>query len=370
MKLVAQLQLKPTDEQHRALEQTMRAANAACDALSQLAWEHQEFGKYGLQKLGYHDVKTKTGLSAQVVIRCIAKVIGAYRSGKTACRSFKPWGSIAYDDRILSFQLHSSTVSIWTAQGRQTIPFVCGEHQQTMMQSRRGESDLCLVKGKWYLMVVCEVEAADIAEFQGVIGVDLGIVNIAVTSQGKVYFGQKITEFRRKTRAHQRRLQRCGTKSAKRHLKKATKRQARFVRDSNHCISKELVKDARAAQKALAIEDLKGIRNASKRLHKETRWLIGNWAFAKLRGFIEYKSALKGVTVLTVEARDTSRTCSHCGHCERDNRQTQRNFRCLVCGFHSHADLNAAINIAHRGTVNCPLVSNSRSSGTSLAASD
>jgi hypothetical protein len=51
MKLTAQLKLLPTPEQANALKHTLRAANAACDYISQVAWETRTFGKFALQKL-------------------------------------------------------------------------------------------------------------------------------------------------------------------------------------------------------------------------------------------------------------------------------------------------------------------------------
>ena len=243
MKLTAQLQLRPTPVQSAALEATLRAANAACDALSELAWEHQEFGKFGLQKLGYHAIKASSGLSAQVVIRCISKVADAYKLDKKVQRRFKPLGSIAYDDRILRYKLNKGEVSIWTTAGRQTIPFSCGDKQRAMLATRQGESDLCLVKGKWFLLATCEVEEAESVAPDGVIGLDFGIVQLCVTSEGKAYSGDKVRALRRKMRGHRQRLQKCGTKSARRRLKKAAKKQERYVKDVNHCIAKEQVKN-------------------------------------------------------------------------------------------------------------------------------
>lgn len=356
MKLIAQLQLRPTQEQAAALEETLRAANAACDFLSMLAWDNQEFGKYGLQKLGYHEARKQFGLSAQVVIRQIAKVCDSYAIGQKVHRTFKPLGAISYDDRILTYQLDKSQVSLWTTQGRIKIPFVCGEHQKQLLQTHQGESDLCFVKGKWFLLTTCNVEEPPTDSKGGVIGIDFGIVEIVTTSEGKSYSGESVKALRKKLREHRRRLQKCGTKSAKRRLKKAAKRQERFVRDRNHCISKQIVRDARASRKALSLEDLTGIRERTGH-NKEMRWLMGNWAFRQLRMFITYKARVYGVSIFVVDARNSSRTCRRCGHCEKANRRSQSLFVCLACGHEENADINASHNIAHRALVNAPIVS-------------
>lgn len=357
MKLIAQLQLKPTPEQKRALLATLERANQACDYISQVAWESQIFGQFALHHKTYKEAKERFDLSAQVVVRCIAKVVDSYKLDKKMQRSFKSHGAISYDDRILTYALTKNEVSIWVLGGRVKIPFVCGERQKALLETRQGESDLALVKGKWFLLATCNVEEPEPDSGNGIIGCDFGIVEICTTSEGKSYSGEKVKAIRRKLRAHRSRLQKCGTRSAERRLKKAAKRQERFVRNSNHCISKELVKDAKASKKALALEDLKHIRKRSTGFHKEMRWQMGNWAFAQLRAFVTYKAQMAGVGVIVVDAAYTSRTCSVCGHCEKANRKSQKHFKCLACGFADNADANASHNISKRAAVNRPIVS-------------
>jgi hypothetical protein len=99
--LIAQVQVLPTPEQAVALEATLRRANAAAGVLSGVAWEKRAFGRRDLQKAAYHQVRESSGMSAQVVIRLIAKVADAYRKDKKVKRESEPLGAIAYDARIL-----------------------------------------------------------------------------------------------------------------------------------------------------------------------------------------------------------------------------------------------------------------------------
>jgi predicted transposase len=147
MKLTAQLKLQPTPEQADALKHTLEVANAACNYISTRAWASCTFGKFALQKLCYQEVRETFGLSAQMTVRALAKVGDAYKLDKQTRRTFRPLASIAYDDRILSFALPDSSISIWTLDGRQSIPFVCGERQQALLQTRQGESDLLFHRG-------------------------------------------------------------------------------------------------------------------------------------------------------------------------------------------------------------------------------
>ncbi len=82
-------------------------------------------------------------LSVQVVIRCIARVSDAYKLDKKTKRTFKPLGSIAYDERILSWNLDESEVSIWTMAGRERVGFVCRERDRELLAGNRGKSKLC-----------------------------------------------------------------------------------------------------------------------------------------------------------------------------------------------------------------------------------
>src|SRR6266545_7285440 len=64
----------------------------------------------------------------------------------------------------------------------------------------------------------------------------------------------------------------------------------------------------------------------------------------KLYDFITYKATLAGVAIVTIDPRNTSRTCAACGHCSKSNRKSQSEFVCKACGHRAHADVNAARN--------------------------
>ncbi len=66
MKLVAQVKLLPTPEQADALNRTLETANAACNYVSQQAWQTQTFKRFELHHLCYQAIRIEFGLSAQV----------------------------------------------------------------------------------------------------------------------------------------------------------------------------------------------------------------------------------------------------------------------------------------------------------------
>jgi IS605 OrfB family transposase len=352
MQLSAQVKLQPTAEQKALLLRTLRAANAACNQASQVAWTTRTFRRFPLQKLCYQDLRARFGLGAQMAIRVLAKVADAYRLDRQTERTFRSRGSIAFDRRNLSWAMATGTVSLWTLEGRQRIPYVCGKRQEDLLARQHGETDLAYRDGTFYLLTSCEVPEASQQPVGGVLGVDVGLKNIAYDSDGRRYAGSHALGLRHRHRRLRHRLQVKHTKSAKRLLQKRSRRERRFMTDVNHCVSKQLVTTAEDTCRGIALEDLTGIRRrVSVRRHQ--RVTLHTWAFGQLRAFIEYKAALRGLLVTLVDPRNTSRTCPRCGHRAKANRKTQAQFSCVRCGFAGPADHIAAENI-RRAAVNQP----------------
>jgi len=358
VKLTAKVKLLCTLEQASALKKTLETANEACNHISGEAWKHKTFQQFPLHNLAYYAARQRYPLSAQVVVRCISRVADAYKTGRQGRRLFKPHSSIAFDERILSWRMSDSTVSLWSVDGRQRIPFACGERQRRLLQGQRGESDLCLIAGTFYLFATCEVETPAPVEVSDVLGVDLGIVNLAVDSDGKVYSSAQVNGLRYRHRRLRQKLQRKGTRSVKRLLKKRSGREARFASDVNHTVSKRIVAVAQGTGRGIALEDLTGIRSRIT-ARKPQRATLHGWSFFQLRAFLEYKARRLGLPLVLVDPRNTSRTCPACGHIDQANRVSQSAFSCVACGFSGPADHIAALNIRvlGRAAVNRPNVS-------------
>lgn len=375
MKIIAQIKLQPTPEQADALKQTLEAANSACNDISRVAWEQQVFGKYDLQQLVYQRIKADYGLSSQMVIRCLAKVGDSYKLDRKTQHSYKPHGSIAYDDRILSFNLDLQTVSIWAVAKRyKNIAFVCGERQRHLLQARQGESDLVYRKGQFYLLVTCNVDEPTPDEVDAALGIDLGIVNLATDSDGEQYSGEAVERVRQRYQHRRERLQAVGTKNSRRRLRQLSGRQRRFQTDTNHRIAKHLVQKAKGTRRALAIEELTHIRQRTEQtVRKSVRAKHSNWSsgtlWVQLRTYISYKAKMCGVPVVLVDPRYTSQACNVCGTVDKRNRPDQGTFRCVSCGHTNLADLNAACNIRDRARVSAPMASAFHQIGAWLGAS-
>jgi transposase, IS605 OrfB family, central region len=355
MKLVINLKLKPDQDQQRALRDTLERCNEACNWLSKRAFETKVFGQYALHKAYYREIRDRFGLTAQATVRCIAKVADAYKlkNRREVQRKFRKWAAQPYDDRIIRFA-KDGAVSLWTINGRLTIPFECGEYQSRLLPYRKGEIDLMFIRGKWYIACTVDIDEPGLIPPQGVLGVDLGIVNIATDSTGESYSGAQIESNREKSVKHRRSLQRRGTRTAIRRLRLCRGRQRRFQSWVNHNISKRIVDKAKRYALEIGLENLKHIRTRVK-ARKEQRKRLHNWSFGQLRSFIEYKARQFGIPVTVVDPQNTSRTCLSCGHIDKANRKEQPVFACVACGYEANADYVGASNVASRVNVNLPI---------------
>ena len=355
MKQTMLLKLTPTTEQHQALLETMHAFNAAANYVASIAFSEKSANKFELQKLVYGELRTTYKLPAQLAIRCISKATEAYKRDKSIKPTFRPEGAIVYDPRVMALK-GIETVSLLTLSGRVLVPFLFGRYQEARLGAIKGQADLIYRQGIFSLAVTLDIPEPTPNETTDTLGVDLGIINLATDSKGETFSGEQVEKVRQRHHALRQRLQKRGTKSAKRHLKKLSGKEARFRRNTNHVISKRIVEKAKKNHQALAIEDLRHIRTRTERTVKRSqRSKQSSWAFFQLRSFLSYKAVLAGVPLHLVDPAYTSRTCSRCGNSAKANRKSQAVFCCQSCGFTCNADWNAALNIS-RASVMVPIV--------------
>jgi putative transposase len=348
MKLVAALKMLPTHEQAACLTATLARCNAACSWLAERGFESQTFRQFDLHKVAYGELRSRFGLTAQAAVRSISKVADAFKVSREVAPVFRADAAQPYDDRIIRFVKDGSAVSLWTIEGRMVVPIVMGEHQKRLMAFRKGEVDLCLVRGKWRLAATCDIPETDEFKAEDWLGVDLGIVSLAVDSDGKTYTGADLEQKRRHIQKRRRGLQKCGTKGAKRRLCKLAATQRRYQKHTNHMISKALVMDAERTGRGLALESLKRTRARVTARGGNQRARLGNWGFRQLGQFCAYKAKRAGVPMAFVDPRNTSRECRACGCIDKKNRPNQSTFKCIGCGHEAPADINAARNIRQR----------------------
>jgi len=261
--------------------------------------------------------------------------------------------TVKYDSRTLTL-FDDETVSLSTTGNRIRCPLVLPEdddgYQWEFLDSDRWEVTESTLRADedGYLLHLGfrrpkTDEQRNTAGNGTVLGVDLGVENIAVTSTARFFPGGKLNHTLRefeKTRAG---LQGTGTRSAHRTIEQASGRQLRRVRDVVHRISKEIVTEAlRYECDRIVFEDLTHIRNRT-----EAAW-GHRWAFRQLYQFVEYKAESYGIEVTQVGSAYTSKRCAECGFTSAENRPTRDHFECQSCGTEANADYNAAKNVGLR----------------------
>jgi IS605 OrfB family transposase len=341
------LEVSPIEKQ--TLLRTMEKFNEACNMVA----SEKRMSRFKLHKVVYRKIRA-TGLSSQMAIGVIAKVAAAMKTQSEP--EFYFHGAIPYDQRNIS--LKGDVVSISTIDGRKKLKVRIGEFQQNKIFSGLVKSGmkLCYRKdiGKFFLAVVVDTEDK-LSVSSGILGLDLGIVNIATDSEGRVYTDGKVEEIRTKFNELRGRLQSVGTKSAKRHLKKMSGKERRFKRDVNHNISKQIVAAAKGTSSMIAMEDLTGIRERTT-VRQSQRDRHAKWAFYELRDFVEYKARLAGVPTTVVNPKNTSRGCPKCLWTEKANRKSRDLFQCRRCGYTAPADFVGALGIRREAAFSLPIV--------------
>ncbi len=365
MKLTLLVKLAPTPEQHQALLETMEKFNEACNDIAKVAYHNETANKIRLQKIVYYRIREEYGLSSQMTVRAISKVCEAFKRDKSILCKFRPHGAMIFDPRILSWK-GLDRVSILTLKGRQIIPIQIGAYQKERFDRIKGQADLLLRDGVFYLAATIDAPEETPYDPVGTLGVDMGLVYLSYDSDGESHSGKQVDEVRERNARLKASLQSCGSKSAKRHLKRLSGKEARFKASVNHVVSKQLVAKAKDTQRRIAIENLSGIRRGVT-VRRSQRSRLHSWGFYQLRHFIEYKAQLNGVQVVPVYPRGTSHICPSCGVNEKANRPQRDVFKCIGCGYAGHADHVAAINIAARADVMQPIVSGALFEPTALS---
>ena len=343
------LSLETSPEEKQILLRTMKAFNRACNSIA----TEKRMNKFKLQKRVYRRLR-ESGLASQTAVREIGRVAAAMKLQDNPTFYFH--AAIPYDSR--NSRLRGEEVSLSTVEGRRRFRVRIGGFQRARLSSGIVKSgfNLCYRRdiGKFHLAIVIDSQDPQPAS-SGILGVDLGIKNIATDSDGRVYTNGQVEKVRTRFNELRGRLQSVGTRSAKRHLKKLSGVERRFKRDVNHCISKQIVNAAKGTCSMVAMEDLTGIRDRTT-VRRQQRDRHAKWAFYELRRFIEYKAAMAGVPTTVVNPRNTSRMCPKCLLTTKKNRPARDLFRCIGCGYTAPADYVGALNVRSGAAFSLPIV--------------
>jgi putative transposase len=204
-----------------------------------------------------------------------------------------------------------------------------------------------------------------------VIGVDVGIRYLAVTStaagQATFHPGKRVRHQANHYARLRKRLQKKGTRGAKRRLQRIEQRERRLKLQANHLIANQIVQQHPYA--LIGLEQLTDIRERKRRRKRKRKKhgkgyerispkarkanrVYSQWSFAELHAMLRYKAALAGALAIKVDADYTSKACPRCGHTADENRPHKGLlFDCQRCHYTLHADLVGARHLVMRTLV-------------------
>lgn len=342
------LRLRLNEIDEPKLKETIMMYNKAVNIAANYGFEHHTSSKIIIHHATYYSIREQfPELNSSLVQAARDVAAEALKGVKLKILPVaKPLAAARFNQRTLRVVLKHMFATMSTIAGRIEATYTIPEYYSKYLNWSLQSSTIKYIqqKNEFWLHLVMRTESPK-QSGNTVLGIDRGIVNVAVCSNNKFFNGFQIKAVRAKYAYIRQKLQSKGTKSAKQLLKKISGKERRFVKDVNHCISKEIVA---MPYNVFALEDLTSIRVQTRRGKNFTRKL-NNWSFYQLEQFILYKAEAVGKLVITVDPRFSSQKCSRCGNILKENRNGNA-YRCHNCGLQLHADLNAARNIAQSGT--------------------
>ena len=223
--------------------------------------------------------------------------------------------------------------------------------------------------GRYYLSLQVETPAPQILPKTGkTVGLDVGIADLAISSDGTKYktfnakwLEKQATQWQSKCSRRRHRAEVAvrqwnhNHKTIKEELtdyqnwQQARMQKARYQqkianrrKDYLHKLTTKLVKQ----YDVIVIEDLK-TKNLQHNHHLAK--VIANASWYEFRTMLEYKCAWYGKRLITIKPNYTSQICSDCGYHSGPKPLAIREWTCPQCGAHHDRDINAAVNILHKG---------------------
>lgn len=233
------------------------------------------------------------------------------------------------------------------------LPVKLAAYHRQALVGKRVNTSVTLARqpdGWWLTLSYDEQVTIETAKDAPVIGVDVGIANFLTTSDGRHYgsFNGKLAERHKRDREKRRRkakLRAClKKKDVKRLPSTRNKKLARHVRQEINRAVNELYRDHPEAQFAYERLNVAGMQFKARRMNA---YLYAS-NLAHIPAQLAWGATKRGIRVRKVKSAYSSQACHRCHHVARENRPTQQTFCCVVCGHATHADRNAAENLASR----------------------
>ena len=357
------------DDLHESARQFLYCANRAAD----YCWDESSYkdcvtANTTARDALYAELREETDLTANLVQEAIRRAVQAtkgvverWKQGKRVSQpEFTSW-SMLYDKRSATF--YRNNVSLSTVNGRVECEYELPSDSPTPYEQyvlsedyefRASTLQYDKATDEFYFHITTRkagsgggdtVEASKDTGHQTVLGIDLGVNNLAVSSTGRFWQGDDYDHWCREFEKRRGEMQQRGTQAAHNALLRLGKREEAWRKQYIHTVANEIVSEAvKHDCDVIVFEDLTDIRE---RL-PQAKW-HHVWAFRRLFEYVSYKAPERGISVEQVEPNHTSQRCSRtdCGFTHESNRDGEQ-FCCLKCGYEVNADYNAAKNIGVR----------------------
>ncbi len=205
---------------------------------------------------------------------------------------------------------------------------------------------------RWYATLVVEKPDAKQKKIERVVGVDIGIKSTVATSDGqeighfsdqlKRKLEQEHEQFRRKQK-----LNACLRSRGLPEVEYGNRKVEAFTRNEINRALNQLI-DELAGEPGVAVAKERLSVAEMKFKSREMNRLLRTAQLGFIEQRLEFKLDEAGIRYRSVQAAYSSQQCSVCGFTLGENRKSQSEFECLLCGYRISADVNAAVNLAER----------------------
>lgn len=243
--------LNVTEDARRLLEKTIDHWQKACHIATDIAWPATTEAR-AIQSAAYDPIREQTALGSQHSILATRRVSEALKScaehrgrGHSPSKPSFTSPTVTYDPRCMTV-FDDGTVSLATTESRVRcdlkLPTEDDGYQQQFLDAtawKLGESTLTLREGEFrlHLGFKRQTPAEETAEDGAVLGVDLGVKNIAVTSTAQFFSGEELQHVCRQYAKRRRSLEEVGTRSAHLTARRLAGRERRYIENALHMTS-------------------------------------------------------------------------------------------------------------------------------------
>ena len=292
-------------------------------------------------------------IPSQVVISAEQSVLSAYRSIKSNKQKLdkppeKKRLSIRLDKRTYSYK--NGIFSIISLEKRvKCSPYIYSKLQELISKYRFCDPLLFEKNGEIWICLTFDIPEI-LSQNKLAVGVDVGICNLAATSEGNLYQDKQFNARKRKLRFNKRKLQSKSktSKSARRKLKKLKRKERNINQNFSHHLANKIISDTKAD--TIVLENLKSIKVKKHKYQNKNR--ISQVPMFELRRILTYKALLHNKQVITVSPAYTSQIDHRTGKLDGKRiggRYIGKDGQIL------NADCNAAANIALRSKLPCSI---------------